>query len=81
MMGTSRVQTLHQENMSMQYIPPYTPLLDSETGVYTGIPNFLMSLWVLFRTASLPTINVLSKNTNIIKNPNFSKVIFNFHSC
>ena len=27
----------HQENMSVKYIPPYTPLLYSKTGVCRGI--------------------------------------------
>ena len=47
----------HQENISMQYIPPHTPLLYSKTGVCRGIPIFLIfalkhRLWVLVRTAS-----------------------------
>ena len=47
----------HQENMSVQRIPPYTPLLYSKTGVCRGIPIFLIfapkhGLWVLVRTAS-----------------------------
>ena len=47
----------HQENMSVQYIPPQTPLLYSKTGVCRGIPIFLIyapkyRLWVLVRTAS-----------------------------
>ena len=46
----------HQENMFMQCIPPYTPLLYSKTGVCRGIPIFLIfapkhRLWVLVRTA------------------------------
>ena len=52
--------------MSVCFIPLYTPLLYSKTGVYRGIHFFLIfaskhRLWVLVRTAS-PTINVLSKN-------------------
>ena len=27
----------HQDNMSVCFIPPYTPLLYSKTGVYRGI--------------------------------------------
>ena len=51
------VKTVHQENMSVQYIPPQTPLLYSKTGVCRGIPIFLIfapkhRLWVLIRTAS-----------------------------
>ena len=47
----------HQEYMSMKSIPPHTPLLYSKTGVYRGIPIFLIfapkhRLWVLVRTAS-----------------------------
>ena len=52
---------------------PRTPLLYSKTGVFRGIPIFLIfapkhRLWVLVRTASarrfkrVPTIYVLSKN-------------------
>ena len=48
---------VHQDNMSVQFIPPYTPLFYSKTGVYRGI-HFLVfalkhRLWVLVRTASL----------------------------
>ena len=32
---------IHQENMSVKCIPPYTPLLYRKTGVRRGIPNFL----------------------------------------
>ena len=47
----------HQENMTVQCIPPYTPLLYSKTGVCRGISIFLIFapkhiLWVLVRTAS-----------------------------
>ena len=47
----------HQENVSVQCIPPYTPLLYSKTEVCGGIPIFLIfapkhRLWVLVRTAS-----------------------------
>ena len=43
--------------MSVCFIPPYTPLLYSKTGVYRGIHYFLIFalkhiLWVLVRTAS-----------------------------
>ena len=46
------VTTLHQDNMSVQCIPPYTPLLYSKIGVCRGIPIFLIfdpkhRLWVL----------------------------------
>ena len=48
---------VHQENISVQYIPPYTPLIYSKTGIRRGIPFFLIfspkhRLWVLVRTAS-----------------------------
>ena len=44
--------------MSVWFIPPYTPFLYSETGVYRGIHVFLIfalkhRLWVLVRTASV----------------------------
>ena len=32
----------HEDNMSMCFIPPYTPLLYSKTGVYMGIHYFLI---------------------------------------
>ena len=42
----------HQENMSVKYLPPQTPLLYSKTGICRGIPIFLIfaqkyRLWVL----------------------------------
>ena len=45
-------QNVHQDNMSMCFIPPYTPLLYSKIGVYRGRHNFLIfalvhRLWVL----------------------------------
>ena len=50
----------HQDNMSMCFIPPYTPLLYSKTGVYRGLDYFLIFalkhiLWVHVRTASILT--------------------------
>ena len=35
-------QELHQDNMPVCFIPPYTPLLYSKIGVYRGIHNFLI---------------------------------------
>ena len=48
----------HQDNMSVCFIPPYTPPLYSKNGVYRGIHYFLIFalkhiLWVLVRTASV----------------------------
>ena len=48
----------HHDNMSVCFIPHYTPLLYSKTGVYRGIHYFLIfalkhRLWVLVRIASL----------------------------
>ena len=71
----------HQDNMSVCFIPLYTPLLFSKSGVYRGIHYFLSFalkdiLWVLVRTASMrrflsvPTIYVLSKNMKIVKKIN-----------
>ena len=34
----------HQDNMSVCFIPPYTPLLYSKTGVYRSIHFFLFLL-------------------------------------
>ena len=34
----------HQDNMFVKYIPPYTPLLYSKTGVCRGIPFFYFLL-------------------------------------
>ena len=46
---------LHHEYMSVECIPPWTPLLYSKTGVCRGIPIFVIfapkhRLWVLIRT-------------------------------
>ena len=71
----------HQENVSMKCISPHTTLLYSKTWVYSGIwgaPIGLIvapkhRLLVLVRTTSvrqfkpLPTIYVLSKNTENIQ--------------
>ena len=35
-------QELHQDNMPVCFIPPYTPLLYSKIGFYRGIHNFLI---------------------------------------
>ena len=56
---------LYQESMSMKIPPPYTPLSYSKTGVYRGIPIFLIfdpkhRLWVLI-------INVLSTSIKNFK--------------
>ena len=61
----------HQDNMSVRFIPPFTPLLYSKTGVYRGKHYFLIfaskhRLWVLVRTA-VPTIDVLNKNKKNIR--------------
>ena len=39
-----RQLVIHQENMSVLFIPHYTPLLYSKTGVYRGIHFFLLLL-------------------------------------
>ena len=44
--------------MSVQFIPPFTPLLYSKNGAYRGILFFLIfalkhRLWVFVRTASI----------------------------
>ena len=64
----------------MQCIPPHIPLLYSKTGVYKGIPIFVIfypkhRLWVLVRTASLTSsarrlINVLNSNIENINKEN-----------
>ena len=66
--------SIHQDNMSVCFIPHYTLLLYSKTGVYRGIHYFLIFalkhiLWVL-------TIYVLSKNMNIVKKVQLNIVIF-----
>ena len=48
---------IHQENMFVKQIPPYTPLLYSKNGVSRGIPIFRIfapkhRLWVLVRKFS-----------------------------
>ena len=52
--------------MSVCFIPAYTPLVYSKTGVYRGIHYFLIFalkhiLWVLVRTASM-RIRKLERN-------------------
>ena len=47
-----KMRVYHLENMSVQCIPPQTPLLYSKAGVCMGIPIFLIfapkhRLWVL----------------------------------
>ena len=55
----------HQDNMSVQFIPPCTPLLYSKSGVYRGIHNFI--IFVLKHRLCELTIYVLNKNKkNII---------------
>ena len=54
----SEYQHFHQDNMSVCFIPNYTPLLYGKTWVYRGIhyfPIFAQKhiLWVLVRTASM----------------------------
>ena len=41
-MDFRQMHILHQDNMSVCFIPPYTPLLYSKTGVYRGIHYFLI---------------------------------------
>ena len=53
--------------MSVCFIPPYTPLLYSKTGVYRGIHYFLIFalkhiLWVLVRTASNEAVLTCTHN-------------------
>ena len=66
--------------MSMKSIPPHTPLLYSKTGLYRGIPIFLIFFQNIDSTASVlsvPTIYVLSKNVENIKNFQMKFSIFN----
>ena len=49
---------LHHANTSVKIIPPYTPLLYSKTGIYSGVHYFLNfalkhGRWVLVRTTSM----------------------------
>ena len=39
-----KVVNRHHDNMSVHYIPPYTPLLNSKTGVYRVYIFFLFLL-------------------------------------
>ena len=72
--------------MYVCFIPPYTPLLYSKTGVYRGIHYFLIfalkhRLWVLVRT--VPTIYVLSKNkkkVNIFSTKNYHFTAVKYYS-
>ena len=65
--------------MSVQCLPPYTPLLFSKTAVWKGIHIFHSfaperGLWVLVGTASprrflrVPAVGVLGKQNNKKKN-------------
>ena len=55
-----QVRTRHQENVSVQRIPPIKPHFYSKTGVCGGIPIFL--IFALKHRLYVPTIYVLSKN-------------------
>ena len=53
-----KLDDIFQDNMSLCFIPPYTSLLHSKTGVYRGLHYFLIFavkhiLWILVRTASM----------------------------
>ena len=71
---------MYQDNMSVCFIPPYTPLLYSKTGVYRGIHFFLFLLQNIDCGYSLeqrvPSINVLSKNKKNIKKFHLKIIIF-----
>ena len=71
--------------MSVCFIPPYTLLLYSKSGVYRGINYFLIFalkhiLWVLVRTASTCTHNICfeqkyeNRKTNQLKTVIFTAV-------
>ena len=71
--------------MSVQFIPPYTPLLHSKTGVYRGIPFFFLFLlknidcgYSLEPPRRVSTIYVLSKNKKNVKH--FLLKIFIFYN-
>ena len=64
----------HQDNMSVCFIPHYTPLLYSKTGVYRGIYYFLILLYNIYcgyslepPQSSVPRLYILSKNMKIVK--------------
>ena len=61
----------HHDNMSMKGISPLTPLLHGKTGIYRGIPNFLIfdpQIGEAVVTCThIVTINVLSEIIKIIK--------------
>ena len=62
---------LHLANMSIFYIPPYTPLFDTKIGMYRYTPIFLnfdpkCRKWILV-SYLVRTISVLSKNIKNIK--------------
>ena len=55
----------HQDNMSVCFIPPYTPLLYNITGVYMGIHYLL--IFALNEAVLTCTHNIcLSKNMKIV---------------
>ena len=72
---------IHQENMSVKCIPPYTPLLYSKTGVCRGTEPFFF-LFLLQNidcgySLEPPHSNVCKNKKNIKK---FQLKIFNFHN-
>ena len=74
---------MHQDNISVCFIPPYTPLLYSKTGVYRDIHYFLIFalkhiLWVLVTEAILTCANNLcfEQNYKKVKKIQLKIVIF-----
>ena len=67
--------------MSVWFIPPYTPLLYSKTGVYRGIHFFLIfalkhRLWVVVRTVHIKSSQKTSVFTLIIIRPKKKICVF-----
>ena len=69
MLLTSNVEVIcmHQENISVKYIPFYTSLLLAKLG-YTGVNNFIIidpkhRLWVLVRTGTLTYTHIFVLST------------------
>ena len=63
---------IYQDNMFVCFIPTYTPLLYSKTGVYRGIHYFLIFalkhiLWELARTASNMAVLTCTHNIGFEK--------------
>ena len=77
-------QAFHEDNMSVCFLPPYTPLLYSKAGVYRGIHFYIIALKhrlrVLVSTVLTCNHNICFKQKYKKKNPKNSTENFHFYS-